>query len=116
MHLPPVRDGVKHHAVPVGDVREGGEVRSAGEVKPLLDERLFDGVAVQDHHGPRAQFDLEHVAVFLRHARKIQVRRAADLRSVPDDRPGDGTGRAAGGPLPEPAPQVEGEQRSHTGH
>ncbi|KAF3842459.1 hypothetical protein F7725_024410, partial [Dissostichus mawsoni] len=114
--LPPVRDGVEPQAVPVGDVLEGGEVRSSSKVESLLHQRLPDRVPIQHHHRARAQFDLEHVAVFLRHARKVQVRGFAELRSVPDDRPGERAGGARGRAQMEPAPQVEGEQQGNTPH
>lgn len=42
VHLPPVRGGAKRKAVPIGDVFEGGEVRSAGEFGALFDQRLFN--------------------------------------------------------------------------
>lgn len=116
VQLPPVGDGVERDAVPVGHEPVGGEVRSAGELEALAKQRLFDAVPVQHHHVPTAQLDLEHVAVLLRHAREVQVRRVAHLRRVADERPRERTGdRAVPEPEPEPPPQVEAEQHSQTG-
>lgn len=50
VQLPPVRGAVEGHAVPSGHKREGREVRSAGKLGSLLDQRLLDAVSVQHHY------------------------------------------------------------------
>lgn len=87
VHLPPFAVISESHATPGRDETERGEIRSAGEIHTLLHERLSDRVAVKHYHGTVAKFDLKHVAVVLRHARKVDVRVAPDLRRITDDRP-----------------------------
>jgi len=118
--LPQLRVAAEGQAAPARHQPEGGEGRAAGEGGALADQGLADGaLAVQHHHGPAAQAQLEDGAVGAGQAGEGEVRGAAQLRRVADHGPGEGARRrpalalpAAPAPLQEELAQVDGGEQA----
>ncbi len=71
------------------DEPEAVQVGSAGKLVPLLDESLSNCfTAAQHDHGTHTNLDLEDITKALAHGRETQVRFAAHLQHIPDDRQG----------------------------
>lgn len=86
--------GTEGQTFAIVDEPEAVQVRSAGKLLPLLDESLSNCfTAAQHDHGTHANLDLEDVAVALAHGGETQVRFAAHLQHIPNDRQGFWSGQ-----------------------
>lgn len=81
--------GTEGQTLAIVDEAEAVQVRSACKLVPLLDESLSNRFkATQHDHGTHANLDLEDMAVALAHGGETQVRFAAHLQHIPNDRQG----------------------------